>query len=119
MSIPGAATTAPQRPAPSADGFIPSNSDNLSLFDEQTIDNMMHVLIALGAEVWTMRRRMYVTEKVLEKAGVSAHDIENYRPTAEDKAAWTAERDSFVARTFDALSRKGGANAEQLDTYRP
>jgi hypothetical protein len=119
MSIPGAATTAPQRKATSTDGFIPSNSDNISLFEQPVIDNMMHVLIALGAEVWTTRRRMFVLEKVLEKAGVSTQDIENYRPTPEDKATWEAERDVFVARTYDALSRRGGANAEQLDTYRP
>jgi hypothetical protein len=119
MSIPGAATLAPERTPPSADGFIPSNSDNISLFDQQIVDNLMHVVIAMGAELWTMRRRMFVTEKVLEKVGVSTHDIENYLPSDEEKAAWAAERDVFVARTFDALARRGGANAEQLDTYRP
>jgi hypothetical protein len=118
MSIPGAATVTDRTP-PSADGFIPSNSDNISLFDQQIVDNLMHVVIALGAEVWTMRRRMFITEKVLEKVGVSTQDIENYRPSAEEKAAWAEERDVFVARTFDALARRGGANAEQLDTYRP
>jgi hypothetical protein len=119
MSIPGAATTTQQRKAPSADGFIPSNSDNISLFDQPVIDNMMHVLVALGAEVWTTRRRMFVLETLLEQVGVSAAQIENYRPTPEQKASWEAERDIFVARTYDALSRRGGANAEQLDTYQP
>jgi hypothetical protein len=117
MTIPGAATAIRERRPPSADGFIPSNSDNITLLEDQTMDNMMHVLVALGAELWTIRRRMYVTEKVLEKVGVTTQDIEDYMPTPEDKATWGEERDLFVARIYDALARRGGANTEQYDAY--
>ena len=61
-------------PTPASDGFIPSDSDNISLFDDPVTDNVLHVLIALGAEFWTLRRRMFVLEKVLKKAGVSSAD---------------------------------------------
>ena len=111
-------TDATAKQSPAADGFIPANSDNISLFPDPVTDNVMHVLIALGAEFWTLRRRMFVLEKVLEKAGVSAQDIEAYRPTPEEKLAWEAERDVFIARTFGALSRTGGSNAQQIDTSR-
>jgi len=103
-------------PSPASDGFIPSDSDNITIFPDQVTDNLMHVVIALGAEFWSLRRRMFVMEKVLEKAGVSTDDIEAYQPSPEDKAAWTQERDLFIARTFGALGRTGGANDKQLDT---
>lgn len=98
--------------------FIPAHADEISLFPAPVVDNLMHVVIALGAEMWTMRRRMHVLEKVLEKVGVSAEDIETYQPTAAESAAWTAERDIVIARTFDALSRQGGGNRQQLDKSR-
>lgn len=100
------------------DGFIPSGSDDISLFPDQVADNLMHVVIALGAEMWTMRRRMYVLEKVLEKTGVSAADIEAYQPTPEETAAWTEERDIIINRTFGALTRKGQGNQKQFDQSR-
>lgn len=98
-----------------SDGFIFADSDNISLFPHQTIDNMMHVMIALGAELWTTRRRMMTLEKVLEKVGVSTDDVEQYLPDDETKAAWAEERDIFIKRTFGALERRGGANAKQPD----
>ncbi len=119
MSISGAATDTPERVNPSADGFIPSNSDNITLFDDVTIDNLMHVVVALGAEIWTTRRSLFVMEALLQKAGVGPQEIENFRPSEEQKAAWAEERDIFIARTYDAFSRTGGANAEQYDAYRP
>jgi len=97
------------------DGFIAADADNISLFPEQVVDNMMHVLIDLGAEIWTIRRRMMILERVLEKAGISSEDVERYVPAAADKALWAKERDIFVARAFGAFSRTGGANAHQFD----
>ncbi len=107
---------APESPFTSAeDNFIFADSDNISLFPEQVVDNLMHVVVALGAEMWTMRRRMMTMEKVLEKAGVSSADIERYQPSDEDLAAWAQERDIFIKRTFGALERRGGANSKQID----
>ena len=97
------------------DDFIFADSDNISMFPNQTLDNMMHVLVAMGAELWSTRRRMMVLEKVLEKANVSSEDVEKYQPSAEDKAAWQEERNIFISRTFGALERRGGANDKQLD----
>ena len=97
------------------DGFIFADSDNISLFPEQVIDNLMHVSIALGAELWTMRRRLLTMERVLEKAGVSGNDMEQYQPDAATLAAWAEEREIFIRRTFGALERRGGANARQPD----
>lgn len=99
-----------------ADDFIFADSDNISLFPQQVVDNMMHVMIDLGAEMWSMRRRMAILERVLEKVGVSSEDVERYMPTAEDQKAWQQERDIFIKRAFGAFARKGGANQKQMDT---
>jgi hypothetical protein len=98
------------------DGFIDADSDNISLFPQQVVDNMMHVLIDMGAELWAVRRRMAILERVLEKVGVSSNDVEQYTPSAEDQRAWQQERDIFIRRAFGALTRKGGANEKQMDT---
>jgi hypothetical protein len=101
-----------------SDGFIDADAENITLFPQQVTDNLMHVIIGMGAELWTMKRRMMVLERVLEKVGVSSSDVEQFTPSAEDQAAWKQERDIFIARTFGALTRKGGANAMQLDASR-
>jgi hypothetical protein len=101
-----------------ADGFIPADSDNIALFPQIVIDNMMHVMVALGAELWTVRRRMLILEKVIEKVGVSAEDIELFSPSAEDQAAWAEERNIYIARTFGAFARRGGANETQFQYSR-
>lgn len=103
------------RPSPASDGFIAADSDNISLFPDQVTDNLMHVTIALGADLWALRRRMFILEAVLEKAGVSAADVEAYRPSAEEQALWAKERDLFIGRAFGALTRRGGANDKQID----
>jgi hypothetical protein len=108
----------PKERKSASDGFIPADAENITLFPQQVIDNLMHSMIALGAEMWTVRRRMYVLEKVLEKAGVSAEDVELYKPTDEEQAAWAEERNIFIKRTFGAMTRKGGGNDKQLDKSR-
>lgn len=100
------------------DGFIDADSGNISLFPEQVVDNMMHVLVAIGAELWTTRRRMLTLEKVLEKVGVSTEDVEKYLPDDDTQAGWAEERNIFIKRTFGALERRGGANDKQPDMTR-
>ncbi len=99
----------------SAADFIPANSENVAMFADQVLDNLMHVVIALGAEHWTVRRRLLTLESVLRRLGVSSEDIEKYQPSEAEEKAWEAERDIFIKRTFSALERRGGADIEQFD----
>jgi hypothetical protein len=87
--------------------FIKSDTDEAVFLGHPAIDNLMDSLVALGAEVWTNRRRMRVLEKLLEQKGVTAEMIETFMPSDEDAAAWQAERDAFIARTFAPLKRAG------------
>lgn len=75
-------------------------------------DNMMTALAALAMEVWTMRRRMMVTETVLKQNNVPIDQIESYTPTDTEKAEWARERDQFLKTVFSALGR--GTDGEHL-----
>jgi hypothetical protein len=94
--------------------FVPSGSENFAFFPEQIVDNLMHVVIDLGAEHWTLRRRMFVLEKVLEQSGaMTAEAVERFQPTRSDLAAWEEERDIYIKRAFGALARTGPAKADR------
>jgi hypothetical protein len=96
--------------APKEVTFVASGSENFGFFPEQVVDNLMHVVIDLGAEHWTLRRRMFVLEKVLEQSGAMLADaVERFQPTREDIAAWEEERDIYIKRAFGALARTGPA----------
>ena len=63
--------------------------------------------IALGAEVWSNRRRMKVVEALLEEKGITNAMIEQYMPTAEQEAEWQKDRDRFIDLTYSPLLREG------------
>ena len=95
-----------KRPTYAAD-FIKSDTDQAVFLGNPLLDNMMTSMIALGAEVWSNRRRMRVVEKLLEEHGsVTNEMIEAYMPSEEEQAAELAERDAFIERAFGSLARE-------------
>jgi hypothetical protein len=106
--------TSGQRPSVAAP-FIATDTDNISVLADQTTDNLVHVVMALGAELWAVKRRMMTLEKVLEAAGIPADRVETFVPGHDDAQAWQVERDIFIRRVFSGLARTGGANAAQPD----
>jgi len=85
--------------------FIKGDWDKAVYLDNPHTDNLMSTVLALGAEVWTMRRRMMVLEKLLEEKGVSPEAVESYVPSKELGLAWDEKRDEFITRSFSALTR--------------
>ena len=75
-------------------------------------DNMMTALLALGMEVWTLRRRMLVTEAVLQRNGIPVDEVESYQPGEDEHREWTRERDMFLKTVFGNLGR--GADGHRL-----
>jgi hypothetical protein len=91
-----------------ASDYIPSDFANFSFFEDRTVDKLMQVVISLGAEFWVMRRRMLVTEALLDKGTiVTTAQIEQYVPTADEQSAWEEERDIFIKRAYEALTTEG------------
>lgn len=90
-----------------ATDFIKADSDQAVFLGNPLFDNMMTSMVALGAEVWSNRRRMRVIEKLLAEHGAVTNEmIEAYLPGEEEEAAMQAERDSFIQRTFGTLARE-------------
>lgn len=93
---------------------VPSGSENFGFFSNQVIDNLMHVVIELGAEHWALRRRMFILETILENSGAMASKaLECFHPSKDDLAAWEEERDVYIKRAFGALSRTGSAPTDR------
>lgn len=90
-----------------ASDFIPSDVERAVFLGNPVLDNMMTSLIALGAEVWSNRRRMKVVEALLVEKGISNDMVEQYMPTAEEDAAWQKDRDRFIDLTYSPLLREG------------
>ena len=94
------------RPTYTSD-FLKSDTDQAVFLGNPLFDNMMTSLIALGAEVWSTRRRVKVLESVLQDKGVTPEMMEAYMPTDSENAEWEKERDAFIERTFGPLARSG------------
>ena len=71
--------------------------------DTSNIDDLGRMVMALVQEVWVMRDRIAITEKLLaERAGISAADIDDYVADPAFAAELEALRDRFAARIIGA-----------------
>jgi hypothetical protein len=89
-----------------ASDFIKSDVDTAVMTGNVHIDNLMTVVIALGAEIWAGQQRTRIIEALLETKGkVTRKMIESYVPTDAEKAAWDAEREGMVKRVYSVFGR--------------
>ena len=86
--------------------FIAHDAENMVLLWDANIDNLMHMVVALGAEVWTGQQRVKIMETLLTKHGkVTTEMIEKYEPTEEEIENWAAERRAMVDRVYSVMAR--------------
>jgi hypothetical protein len=70
------------------------------------IDNLMTVVVALGAELWASKRREAVLEKMLEEKGIiNRAKLEAHRPTKAEEVAEDESRDAFIKRVYSTFTR--------------
>ncbi len=86
---------------------IPSDVKTGMFLGNPALDSLVSCVIAMNAEMWSMRRRMKVMEAVMAKKGVTTDLIEKYVPSAAEKVAWEQDRDRFVSLTLGALADQG------------
>lgn len=104
--------------------FVRSDYDNTSLLGNPHLDALTTALQAMGAEVWTTRRRLYVVEALMEKGiAVTPAAIQGYVPTPEEERRWKADRDRMVAGVYAPFLRAGevtfpSARSESYDPHR-
>ena len=86
--------------------FFKSDTDRGVLLKDAITDNIVSVLINMGAEMWAYRRRMLVMEQLRsEKGGITTDMIEKYVPSPELLKSWDSERDRFIGNIYDVLAR--------------
>lgn len=72
-----------------------------SQFDDPAIDTLLSIVLSLGSEIYVLRDRMRIIEKMLEaKGAISRADIEAYKPAPEEEEEMRKDRDAFMARFF-------------------
>lgn len=76
---------------------------------ENTVENLVQVVIELGAQTWINRDRMAVIEKLLAEKGVVTNEmIENYQHTPEELKERAKARDAFAGQLYGAFARNPG-----------
>ena len=88
--------------------FVKADIGNVSFLGNVHIDNIVTALIAMGAEIWTDRRRIRTLESLLAQKGVTTDMVEQYVPTAAEETAWKKEREVLVDRLYGQFARQGG-----------
>jgi hypothetical protein len=68
-------------------------------FENPEIDTLLKIVLSLGREVYALRDRMRIVEKMLEAKGtITRAEIEAYTPTPEEEEEIRKEREAFFAR---------------------
>ena len=98
----------PKEHADYAVDFVKSDYDKAVITDNVHPDNLMTAMLNLAGEVWVIRRRLLIADKLAQqKQFATAAAIDAYKPSAEETAAWERERDTFIDRTLSVLTRPG------------
>jgi hypothetical protein len=96
-----------------ATDFVKSDYDQALILDSVHADNLMSAVLNLGAELWVVRRRLMIAEKLAsQKVFATAAAIDAYIPTAQEKVSWEQERDVFIDRTLGVLTRSATKKIE-------
>jgi hypothetical protein len=75
-------------------------------FDDPATDTLLNIVLSLGGEVYALRDRMRIIEKMLEaKGAISRADIDAYSPTSEEEEEIRKDRDAFMSRFFRTFER--------------
>ena len=82
-------------------------------FDDPAVDHVISMLLALAGEVWSLRERVHVIEKVAEEHGVPLPSaVEGYQLTPAELATLTEQRQAFINRIMFVLR-------EELEELKP
>ena len=86
---------------------IPAHPENFVFLDNEVVDKLVSTVLELSAQLWIVKRRAFVTEQVLEAAGITSRDgIETFQASREVEDLWKAEREQFVATIFAPMARQ-------------
>jgi hypothetical protein len=85
------------------------SDDDRRYMADNTVENLVQIVLEMGAQIWINRDRMAVIEKLLaEKGVVTLEMIENYQHSPAEQAERAKARDAFAAQLFGAFARNPG-----------
>ncbi|MBK6598855.1 MAG: hypothetical protein IPG25_13565 [Proteobacteria bacterium] len=85
---------------------IPSDVKSGVFLGNPQIDNLVSCVVAMGAELWTTKRRLKVVEAVAKGGRHGRHGRE-VPAFDQELAAWEADRDRFISLTLGSLGNDG------------
>jgi hypothetical protein len=96
---------------------IKAHTDKMAFLPDPVVDNLVTVVLELGAQIWTDRKRIRTLEALLVQHGVTTADaVETFTFPIEQDEAWRKERDEFIQTTFGALQRNIDSSAQLKQT---
>lgn len=88
-------------------------------YDDVALDNVVDALMEMAANLWMVRDRQYVLEKVLSARGEDIQAlVESYTPDPEETAERHRQCDDMVKQIFRGFVRRPTADAG-LDANEP
>lgn len=78
--------------------------EEVSFLGHPHIDNLAMAVVAIGAELWSTRKRLLVLESVIDSENLH-EKVERYVPSAEEDARWSAERKEMIERLYGHFTR--------------
>ncbi len=84
------------------------DEEHYHAFDDPVHDQMLGIVLALGAEVWSLRDRLGLMEQALAEKNIDVSALVEQLARDPDRiAAMTSDRDAFLARMLAALDPAG------------
>ncbi len=89
---------------------IKAETDGAVFLGSPHVDNLVSIVIALGAEIWETRQRMLIIERLLATEGrVTEQMIEQYVPSDEEFDLWEAKKAAMAERVYSVFARDTSA----------
>lgn len=82
----------------------PTDPPARQFLGEGQIDNLGTAVLVLARELWVVKDRLAVMEKVLEKYGIPASEINAFQPDEVFEAELQAQRQRLIDTVVSALS---------------
>lgn len=74
-------------------------------FSDPVVDRLMEVVLMMGGEIWSLRHRQAITEKLMAQGKpVSPDIIETFEADEDFRGQLETERQDFIRRIFAALA---------------
>lgn len=78
-----------------------------TFFNDPAIDHVVSMLLALSSEVWSLRERVFVIEKVADEQGLNMQAaVEAYQLNADEKQSLAEQRQAFIERIMFVLQEE-------------